>query len=217
MRDGERLCERVSPKGVVFSVKMRRYLAAATLLCLLLTACGAAELDRETLGWEEDWTAVGDAVASEPVDGFEPRENLDAMSASGLWYATWTAGEMEVRENEEGQRSEIYDAQIYLLVQEAKSEAKALAEVEVWKGRERDSYGCGESSTGDYAGMSFEVIPMLTASETNPYSHGAAAFGVRGKYAVSAELLCREGYEGDAEEILTDFLAGLHFNDKEAE
>lgn len=201
---------------------------------MILTSCASGELDRAALGWEEDWTAVGEIAASEPVPGFEPSENLDAMSASGLWYATWTSGEMEVRENEEGQRSEIYDAQIYLLIQEFKSGSKALAELEVWKNRERDSYTCGDTVTGTYGqisapagnsgnaaengeGVSFEILPLLEGAETNPYSHGAAAFGCFGNYGVCAELMCREEFAGDALEIMEGFLSGLHFNGGEAE
>lgn len=198
-------------------MKIKRCLFFALLICLLLTACGSGGLDRAALGWEEDWTAVGDRVASEPVEGFTVLVNMDAMSASGLWFASWTAGEMEARENEEGQRVEIYDAQIYLLIQELKSEAKAEAEVEVWKNRERASYGCGDVSEVSRAGMDFEILPLLTASETNPYTHGAAAFGTRGSFGVSVELLCREEYEGDPVEILDGVLSGLHFNDREAE
>ena len=194
-------------------MKLKRYLPFALLLCLVLTACGGREeQDRAALGWAEDWTAVGDVAASEPVEGFTALENLDAMSASGLWFASWTAGEMEVRENEEGQRAEVYDAQIYLLVQEFKSEAKAAAEVEVWKSRERASYGCGDASETSRAGMEFETLPLLTAAETNPYTHGAAAFGIHGRFGVSVEVLCREAFAGDPAAVLDGFLSGLHFN-----
>ncbi len=204
-------------RGCIIPMRHRRILPLALLICIILTSCASGELDRAALGWEEDWTAVGEIVASEQVAGFEPSENLDAMSASGLWYATWTSGEMEVRENDEGQRSEIYDAQIYLLIQEFKSGPKALAELEVWKNRERDSYACGDTVTGTYADVSFEILPLLEGAETNPYSHGAAAFGCFGNCSVCAELMCREEFAGDALEIMEGFLSGLHFNGGEAE
>ncbi len=200
-------------------MKLKRSAPLALLMCLALTACQAQELDRAALGWEENWTAVGDVVAAEPLEGFEPGQNLDVMSAAGLWYATWTAGEMEVRENSEGQRAEIYDAQLYMVIQEFKSESKVAPEMETWKKLERDQYSCGETRTREYGGVSYEIVPLLTAAEDNPYSHGAAAFGTHGKFGVCLELLCREEYQGDAETLLEDFLAGLHyhFDDGEAE
>ncbi len=198
-------------------VKFKCVLMISLALCLLLTGCRAkdAEIDRAALGWEEDWTAVGDILAVEPVEDFTANENLDAMSASGLWYATWVTGEAEVRETEQGQRAEIYDAQFYLLIEECKSEAKARAELTVWEDLERKTYDCGDTEPGQYAGQAFSVIPILSAEEDNPYSHGAAALAVRGNYAMSVELMCRDAFEGDPRELLAGFLSGIHYNDKE--
>ena len=56
------------------------------------------------------------------------------------------------------------------------------------------------------------VIMQMEALEC-----GAAALAVRGNYAMSVELMCRDAFEGDPRELLAGFLSGIHYNDREAQ
>lgn len=193
---------------------MKRYILLVLPLFLLLTACAAEEPDFEALGWEEDWTAVGDLLAVEPPEGFTPEEG-GAENASGVWYAAWSAGEPEESEP----FGTYYGAEIFLLVQECGSEAEAGSVVEGWSGFERASFSRGETAAREYAGQTYEtaLLSPVPGADGSPYHDGAEAFAVRGKLAISVELLCRESFEADREAVLARFLSGLHFNDKDKE
>lgn len=194
---------------------MRRTAAMALLAALLLTGCAAQSgPSSEELGWEDDWTRVGTLLGVEPMEGFALNENKDALGPNGLYYATWTAGEGEAYTNADGEDSRLYDAQIYVLLQQFQDEAAARSELGSWQEREQSSYRSDEMETATYAGQSFELLPLLQGREGNPYSHGAAAFAVRDSWAICVELLCRDGYEGDAQALLGDFLAGFHYADE---
>lgn len=93
--------------------------AALCLLGLLcLTGCGAAapETAADGTAWSEEWVTVGDVVGVETPEGMTPRENSDALSAKGMYYATWSLGEAETIVNESGDEAQLYDAQVYLLL-----------------------------------------------------------------------------------------------------
>ncbi len=158
---------------------------------------------------------MGTVLAAEPLEGFDANENKDALGPSGLWYATWTAGEGEAYINDEGEDATLYDAQIYLLVEECRSSNKAGEDLAEWKARERASYDCGEETEETFAGQDFSVLSLESSKSGNPYSFGAAAFAIRGNYAICVELVCRDGWTGDASETLSEFLGGLHYNDGE--
>ncbi len=179
------------------------------VLVLLLLGCAAPEA-REHPDWQESWFKLGDVVAVEPVDGFTLNESNDVLSIAGLYYATWTAGEGEAIQNAQGRDAVVYDAQIYLLVKECESSEAAEADAADWAQREAGSYETEPLAlTGGYA--DFAALRLTRAGDENPYQRGAAAFGNVGTFAVSVEVLCRDGWDGDAEAMLSAFLNGLRF------
>ena len=195
---------------------MRRILLLALLAALLLTGCAAQTgPTKEELGWDKDWARVGVLLGVEPMDGFTLNENKDVMGIYGLYYATWTAGEAQDYTNADGEESQLYDAQIYVLLQQSKSADEARASVEDWIALEKKSYQTGEALTETRAGQEFDLIPLLQSGEGNPYTHGAAAFGARGDWAISVELLCRDSFQGDPQTCLTAFLSGFHYSDEQ--
>lgn len=195
---------------------MRRLIATAALCALLLTGCAARTGPTNAeLGWDEDWARVGALLGVEPIDGFTLSENKDAMGVYGLYYATWTAGEARDYTNADGDKAQIYDAQIYVLLQQNKNAGAARSALEDWTARERESYESGGALDKTCAGQDFELLPLLRGSEDNPYTHGAAAFGARGGWAICVELLCRDTFQDDAQACLTRFLSGFHYNDEQ--
>ena len=195
---------------------MKRVISLALLAVLLLTGCAApSRPTNEELGWDEDWAQVSALLGVEPMTGFDLNENIDAMGIYGLYYATWTAGEARDYTNADGDKSQLYDAQIYVLLQQGKNEDEARTALEDWISRERETYEAGETRTETYAGQTFDLFPLLHAGEDNPYTQGAAAFATRNGWAISVELLCQDSFEGDAQTCLTEFLSGFHYNDEQ--
>ena len=195
---------------------MKRTFSLALLAVLLLTGCAAKTgPTNEELGWDGDWVRVGVLLGVEPVDGFTLSENIDVMGVYDLYYATWAAGEARDYTNASGEKAQIYDAQIYVLLQKSKSAGEARASVEDWMGREKENYETGETFAETCAGQEFDLIPLLQSGEGNPYTHGAAAFAVRDGWAISVELLCQDSFEGDAQTCLIKFLSGFHYSDEQ--
>ena len=195
---------------------MKRTISLALLAILLLTGCAAQTgPTNEELGWDDDWVRVGALLGVEPLDGFALSENIDAMGIYGLYYATWTEGEARNYTNADGEESRLFDAQIYVLLQQNKNADEARASLKDWISREREVYEAGEPLTETYAGQEFDLFPLLRSGEDNPYTHGAAAFAVRDGWAISVELLCQDSFEGDAQTCLTEFLSGFHYNDQQ--
>ena len=72
-------------------------------------------------------------------------------------------------------------------------------------------YAIEGTSTETCNGQEFTVITYTYESDTNPYARGASAFGVYRNYAISVELSCQEGFDGNAPDILANFLEHCHY------
>ena len=192
----------------------RQWRAALCLLGLLcLTGCGAAapETAADGSAWNEDWVTVGNVVGVETPEGMTLLENNDALSAKGMYYAAWSLGEAEEVLNEDGETAQVYDAQVYLLLAGYDSTAKAEEAAAEWLEMAAEQYAVESTDSETHNGQEFTVVTYTYTSETNPYARGASAFGVYGNYAVSVELSCREDFDGNALEILADFLDHCHY------
>lgn len=190
----------------------RIWLIPILVLTLLLSSCGA-EQTALPADWETDWTVVGPLLAVELLDGFELNESNDALYLSGIYYATWVTGEAREHTNEESESANIYDGQIYVLLQEFRDQEAAETEVGIWQAREKQTYETGEISSVACGDQDFEIIPLLSGSESNPYSKGIAAFAVRGKWAICVEFLCADSFDTELQATLEAFLNGFHYSE----
>lgn len=190
---------------------MKRIWSIVLLAALALTGCAGLSGDAHP-DWDGSWTRIAEYVAVEPLEGFTLSENNDVLSMSGLYYAAWTSGDGRDFINDEGEDAVVYDAQIYVLLEKCRSAEAAEEEVGSWIAREQRSYETGESRSKSVGTQTFTVLPLISGSETNPYSRGAAAFAVREDWAVSVELVCADGFAGDPDTILEQFLAGFHYS-----
>lgn len=187
----------------------RRFILTILGLLLVLTACGQkADAHPE---WDEGWTRFGDHLAVETPEGFVLGEYNDALSTNGIWYAVWNCGQERRIKNAAGEDASAYDAQIYLVLKEAKSQAEAQANVADWLDREAQSYEVGDSHEIMASEQSFSCRRLLSTGADNPYSFGASAFGTRDDLAISVELLCSEGFVGEPAAILEGFLRTIHY------
>lgn len=189
---------------------MKRRIGILLLIFLLLTACAKEPAVDAHPEWNAYPIRFGEVLAAETVEGFELNESNDVMSIAGLWYATWTTGEAEQIENAQGKQATVYDAQIYLLLKEGQTEKGAENDVADWIERESSAYETSESAAA-VNGHEYRILHLSKSGEDNPYRHGTAAFLLVGANAVTVEVLAKEGYSGDTEAILLDFLEHLHF------
>lgn len=191
----------------------RRIFALLLAACICLTGCSQSVPRQAADGaaWDEAWASVGNVVGVDTPEGMTARENNDALAASGMYYATWSIGAAEPYVNEDGQEAQIYDAQICLLLAGYDAAGKAEDSAAEWLELASGRYAVEGTSAETYNGQSFTVITCAYDSETNPYAGGASAFGVYRNYAINVELSCREGFNGNVQEILADFLENCHY------
>ncbi|MCI8538443.1 MAG: hypothetical protein HFF18_07225 [Oscillospiraceae bacterium] len=182
-------------------------------MTLFLSGCVRAVPPKAVDGtaWNEDWVTLGNALGVDTPEGLTAQESSDALSAKGMYYATWSIGEAEPHINEDGEDAQLYDAQVYLLAAGYDSTQKAEEAAEEWLAMANEQYAVEETKAETYNGQEFIVITYTYTSESNPYSRGASAFGTYGNYAVSAELSCQEGFEDGALETLENFLDHCHY------
>lgn len=191
--------------------RMVSWLAAA--LCLSLAGCAVLPPERAADGsaWDEGWVTVGGVLGVDTPEGLTPRENNDALSANGMFYATWSMGEGETYANEDGEDATLYDAQFYVLLAGASSADEAEKSAEEWLELADSRYTVDGRFEKTYNGQPFTVLTYTYGSDTNPYQRGAFAYGVYRNFAVSVELSCREGFTGDPPELLAEFLEHCHY------
>jgi len=192
---------------------MKRFICCAAV-CLLLSGCARSAPQKAADGgaWSEDWVTVGNVLGvGEPGHELVLRDSNEALSAAGLYLASWTVGEGSPYTNEDGDEVVLYPARLDVLVYGCKDAGAAGQALEDWSARQSETYDIEDTQEQVCNGQNYTVSAYACISETNPYSRGISAFGVYQNYAVSAELNCQDGFTGDEREILTDFLNACHY------
>lgn len=195
---------------------MKKWMAwlLAGVLCLGLTSCGVAlppEKAADGQDWNENWVTVGEIIGVDTPEGMDPRENNEALSVNGMYYATWSIGDGQPYTNEEGEEAVLYDAQVYLLAGGYSSGDEAENTLAQWRDMAALQYRIDKTAEETHNGQEFTVITYTFDSEENPYARGASAFGVYRNFAVSVEFACRDGFDGDPARLLGEFLDHCHY------
>ena len=180
----------------------------------ILLLIGCASTPQETADgqkWSDDWTKIGTTVGVDAPKKFTLLDSKEALAADGLYYATWVDGNSIPYENSDGDTIDLYDAQLYLLTNEAISEENANTSRDTWLSAAKTNYEVITEDTVTLNGQSYTLITYNCTNEDNPYDHGVSAFGVCGTTAVCAERTCLENYSEDLETLLTDFLNSCHY------
>ena len=173
----------------------------AALLCL--TGCGeklpaAAE---DGAAWSKDWITLGNTLGVEaPGHGLTLRD--DKLSGD-MYYAGWSIGEAQPYTDQEGQETELYDAQLVLLLLDAGAPeaAQDLA---------AENYDVTDTAPQTFNGRPFTVL-TYTFPAGSAFARGVSAFTTFGGCAISAEFACRDTFDGDAGAILADVLTHCHY------
>ena len=198
---------------------MRRILKSAGLLALSLLLAGCSSYPEKAADgsdWNKEWTILGRVagVETDPGHGLVLSENPVVLTGSDNFYATWAAGEARPFTNEEGKETDLYDAQVYMLVygNDAKKGEAPEATMEEWMDRERQSYDVWGERTLEIGGQTYQILDYQVVTESNPYSRGTSAFTVYGDYTITVEAAGTEEYEEDTAQVLADFLSACHYN-----
>lgn len=182
----------------------------ACILCAAVTLTGCSLLpflsDSGTVT-DAEYVKIGRYLTVHNTDTrLTLLDNIDLLSADGLYYASWVSGDPEPYENSSGDTIDLYDMQLYLLMGEFKNQDAAQKNMESWLAAGQTNYDITGEETVTCNGQSYTVIIYNFQNEENPYSYGVSAFGVHEELAVCVELTCREGYQEELQEMLTDFL-----------
>ena len=194
---------------------MRRLTAAALVISILCYLTGCTQLPPKTAAdgseWSDTWVTVGNIIGANTPSWLEPMENVDVLAAKGMYYATWSSGEAVPYTNAEGEETELYDAQLYLLLAGYDSSDKAEASMADWMNMASAQYNVTDTCTESHNGQEFTIITYTFNTETNPFARGASAFGVYRNYAISVEFSCQEGFDRDELASLREFLDSCHY------
>lgn len=195
-------------------MKKANILVMLLVISIVLSGCVRLPPEKaaDGLDWNENWVTVGYVLGVDTPVGLTPQENNEALSANGMYYATWSIGKATPYVNAEGEDATLFDAQVYVLLAGADSAEKAEGTMENWLTMAQGQYDVNQTTTEVCNGQAFAVITYTYASEDNPYSCGASAFGVYRNYAISVELSCQKDFSGDPQEILLDFLNHCHYS-----
>ena len=202
--------------------KSKRWLIVLFILILCFCAALVAlnrwnprlpERAADGSAWDARWTMLGSALGvEEPGSGFTLRDNNSILTANDTYLCTWISGEPAPYVNADGDDTELYEAELYLLLVGCKDEANAATARDEWLAQEERTYNILEKRTETHNDVDYTLLIYEVASDTNPYARGATAFGTYKNYALSAELACLDEYAGDAPAILGAFLDGFHYN-----
>lgn len=183
-----------------------KYITCILCIISVLTGCSVLPSTDNTVVDSEYVTVGGSLTVHNTDDRLTLLSNMDTLSADGLYYASWTAGSSEPYENSDGDTVDLYDAQLYLLLGEFKNPDAAQQNMDTWLSAAQTNYDVTEGETINCNGQTYTMLTYNFQNEENPYSRGVSAFGVYNNFAVCVELTCREGYQEDLQQMLTDFL-----------
>lgn len=193
--------------------KKVKHIACILIVTLVLSGCSLLPSNLENdVDADSEYITVGGLTIHNVDNRLTVLDKMDALSADGLYYASWTAGDSEPYENSDGDTVDLYDAQLYLLLGEYKSAATAQENMDNWLNAGKTNYDITNEETIICNGQSYTMITYNFTNEENPYAHGVSAFGVHENIAVCAELTCRENYQEDLQEMLTGFLNNCTYN-----
>lgn len=191
-------------------MKLCYFFCIFSITLILLTGCSfSSDAQPET---DSSSITLGSCLEIKNVDSrLTLRDNMDALAADGLYYASFTMGDSIPFENSDGDTVDLYDARLYLLAGQFRDSESSLQNMESWLEAAKSNYQILDEQKVSCGGNSYLMLTYNCVNESNPYARGVSAFGAFGDTAVCIELTCREDFDGDLYAILTDFLEGCSY------
>lgn len=181
-----------------------KLLLCLTSIALILTGCSS-----EPSYTQEDTGALsigGILEVNNTNNDLIFSNNKDILSSDGIYYTSWVIGDAKPYENSDGETIDLYDAQLYLLLEEFVSSDKALANLDSWVDQEKTTYNILSEEEITCSDQTYTLFSYKCINEDNPYDHGVSAFCVHDKCAVCVELTCTKDFTEDTKAILIEFL-----------
>lgn len=186
-----------------------KLLLCLTSISLMLAGCSSApSYTQEDTG---SLTIGGILEVNNTNNDLILSDNKDILSSDGLYYTSWVIGDAKPYENSDGETVDLYDAQLYLLLEEFVSGDKALTNLNSWIEQAKTTYDILSEEEVTYNGQTYTLFTYKCTREDNPYDRGVSAFGVHGDSAVCIELTCTEDFSKDLKAILTEFLGNCTY------
>lgn len=163
--------------------------------------------------WDKNWEMLGKTVGIEaPGHDLVFQTNNSVLAGEDTYYASWTIGSASPYTNEDGDEVDLYPAQLYLLLYGCEDAADARRTCVEFLGREHSIYAVQSEQTAVHNRQDYTILQYTCISPSNPYGRGYSAFAVDGNYVFVAEFTCLDSFDGDAEQILSDVLDGVHYS-----
>lgn len=188
---------------------MKKTVVILLLAALLLAGCGKIEDPHPE--WDK-LARADNLLAIETPDGFTLNESKGALSLQDVYYFSWSKGDGSTITNAEGSEAVVYDCQIYLLAAKYADKAEAEVNVAKWMALEEENYDAEEADSIATDCGSFRVLTLYPQKDDSPFTAGAAAFMAGDTAAISVEVFCANGFDGDLIEILRAFLSGIRMD-----
>lgn len=186
------------------------------ILCitLILSGCSIFPSKEKKDTWADSgYAAIGHYLTvKNSGSGLSLLENMDVLSADGLYYAAFTMGTPEPYENSDGDTVDLYDAQLYLVLGEYSNSTNAQNNMDKWLTAAKDNYQVLSEEEITCNGQPYSLITYRFINEANPYDRGISAFGINKNNAICIELTCRENFEDDLKTLMIDFLNHCTYN-----
>lgn len=198
-------------------IKKIHYFFPFLFTILLLTGCSFDSLlQKDTMNKEKDYLTIGNRLTINNIDdSFTLLDHKEALAANGIYYTSFGIGDSENYENSSGEIVDLYDAQLYLLLGETKSENAAKKKKDDWILAAKENYDILEEEFYDNE-LSYSILSYHHKNTNNPYTKGISAFCVFGNNTLCIELTSKENFEEDLKTLLMNFLENLsyHYNEE---
>lgn len=190
------------------------YWIYALCIMLTLTGCSSSASSAENTAEASGDVTIGNYLSIHNIDSrLTLLNNLDTLSADGLYYASWVIGNAQPYENSDGDTVDLYDASLYLLSGEFKNTQYAQENMDSWLDTAKENYEILNEEEITCNGQTYSLITYNSTHEDNPYARGISAFSIYENCAVCIELTCRDEFSDDLRGILIDFLESCSYGD----
>lgn len=188
-------------------MKLKNYVLLFCLICLL-TGCApfSPKPEQEPVENKTHLTMGSSLEVKNTDNRLVLIDDNSALAADGLYYASWGIGNAQPYKNKDGNIVDLYDASLYLLMGEAKTNEAAKDYMNTWLEAAKTNYDILEEKEMTFQKQAYTVVAYQCRSEDNPCARGISAFAAFGNSAVCAELTCQNDFKDDLESILENFL-----------
>ncbi len=186
-------------------------LSMISILLVCLTGCGThmPTVAVDGTPWSKDWLTLGQTLGvEEPGHGLTLR---DDKAAKDMCYTAWSIGEAQPYVGSSGEETDLYDAQLVLLLKACGTAEEARISVDELLDLAAEHYTITDTAQQTFNGQEFTVLTYTFSSDTSPFARGVSAFSTFDTWTISVEFACQDTFEGDAGEIMADFLDHCHY------